>query len=64
MENSGENIIDISTLYKLYKLNIFTLQVMCDKYRLPFMEHFHAEPMAQHYEVSWQVCCLKVELTC
>lgn len=25
---------------------------MCDKYRLPFMEHFQAEPLAQHYEVS------------
>ncbi|KAJ7393552.1 hypothetical protein OS493_006537 [Desmophyllum pertusum] len=27
-------------------------EVMCDKYRLPFTEHFHAEPLAQHYEIN------------
>ena len=27
-------------------------QSMCDKYRLPFVKHFHGEPLAQYYEVS------------
>ncbi|KAL9971360.1 hypothetical protein ACROYT_G023873 [Oculina patagonica] len=27
-------------------------EAMCDKYRLPFMEQFHEEPLAQHYEIS------------
>jgi len=27
-------------------------ETMCDKYRLPFMEHFQEEPLAQHYEIS------------
>ena len=25
---------------------------MCDKYRLPFIEHFQEEPLVQHYEVG------------
>ena len=28
-----------------------TLQAMCDKYRLPFVENFHSEQLAQCYEV-------------
>lgn len=27
-------------------------EAMCDKYRLPFVKHFHGEPLAQYYEIS------------
>ena len=38
-------------------LNIpLCFQAMCDKYRLPFVENFHKEPLAQHYEVLVHVC--------
>ena len=41
-------------------LNIaLCFQAMCDKYRLPFVEKFHEEPLAQHYEVLvhvWVTC--------
>lgn len=34
------------------RLNIpLCFQAMCDKYRLPFVDKFHEEPLAQHYEV-------------
>jgi len=27
-------------------------EAMCDKYRLPFMQNFQTEPLAQHYEMN------------